>query len=242
VLGGVRVKLDEQSPEGARVIALIHGCTGPLFFAAAVGMVVVTSRRWLNSPAVLAVRDSAPERRTETVEERRAKMARLWRLAIITTGLAYLQVVVGAVLRHSPLMLAESAGRIFQIAVYFHLLLAVAVMFHVLLVAHRCFWKRISRMPSMALVLLIGVQLLLGVSTWLLKYGVPEWAAGVAGETGHLNRASGSVSAAIITAHGAVGSLIVALCVAITLHVGRRVGVATRLKQPAAHLTSGAPA
>jgi cytochrome c oxidase assembly protein subunit 15 len=75
------------------------------------------------------------------------------------------------------------------------------------------------------LVLLIGVQLLLGVSTWMLKYGMPAWATSVMGETGHFNRASGTLSAAIVTAHGAVGSLIVALGVVLALHVARGVGV-----------------
>ena len=38
VLGGMRVLLDE------RTLAMLHGCTGPLFFALTVAMVVFTSR------------------------------------------------------------------------------------------------------------------------------------------------------------------------------------------------------
>ena len=40
VLGGMRVLLDE------RTLAMLHGCTGPLFFALTVAMVVFTSQRW----------------------------------------------------------------------------------------------------------------------------------------------------------------------------------------------------
>lgn len=218
ILGGVRVKMDEQSRDNARVIALIHGCTGPLFFAAAAAMVAVTSRRWLEpstSPAACGL--ASPK---------------LLRLAILTAVLAYLQLVVGAVVRHSPLMLTEGAANIFQIAVYFHVILALAVTFHVLLLAHKCFWSRVSRKLSMSLALLIGVQLLLGVSTWMLKYGMPQWATGIIGETGHFNRATGTASAAIVTAHGAVGALIVALCVVLAMQVARQLGVQSPARRP----------
>jgi heme a synthase len=236
VLGGVRVTLDEQSPESARVIALIHGCVGPLFFAA--------------TAAILAGREGDLNDADDSSEARRARMARLdaplpaklLRLAILTAGLAYLQLVVGAIVRHSPLMLSESAATVFRIAVYFHILLAIAVTVHVLLLAHRCFWRRISRGPSAALALLIGMQVLLGVSTWMLKYGVPEWATGLIGETGHFNRASGTASAVIVTAHGAVGSLIVALCVALALQVGRRVKFSSAVNPRLAHQAARAPA
>jgi cytochrome c oxidase assembly protein subunit 15 len=214
-LGGMRVVLDE------RILALVHGCTGPLFFAATAAMVAVTSRGWQGAPA-----DSVP--------------TKLLRLAILTGSLAYLQLVVGAVVRHSPLMLTETAASMFQIAVYFHVLLAVAVTFHVLLVAHKCFWRRVSRGVSLCLALLIGVQLLLGLSSWMVKYGMPQWATGLIGETGHFNRASDTVSAAIVTAHGAVGSLIVALTVVLAVQVARRVEFRTGSRAPIASTVAGA--
>jgi cytochrome c oxidase assembly protein subunit 15 len=211
ILGGMRVVLDE------RMLALIHGCTGPLFFAAAAAMVAVTSRRWRETNPAACVFATSPK---------------LLRLAILTAVLAYLQLVVGAIVRHSPLMLTEGAANIFQIAVYFHVILALAVTFHVLLLAHKCFWSRVSRKLSVSLALLIGVQLLLGVSTWMLKYGMPQWATGVIGETGHFNRATGTASAAIVTAHGAIGALIVALCVVLALQVARQLGVASPSRRP----------
>jgi cytochrome c oxidase assembly protein subunit 15 len=232
VLGGMRVVLDE------RVLALVHGCTGPLFFAAAAGMIAVTGRRWRDQrpvdQVVGGVSDADFAQRwkalsaSETPPTKEIKYdSGLLRLAILTAILAYLQLVVGAVVRHTPLMLTEAAAGIFQIAVYFHVILAVAVTLHVLLLAHKCYWGRVSRAISVNLALLIGVQLLLGVSTWMLKYGMPGWATGFIGETGHFNRASGTASAAIVTAHGAVGSLIVALCVVLALHVARRLGASS---------------
>jgi cytochrome c oxidase assembly protein subunit 15 len=242
VLGGMRVVLDE------RILALVHGCTGPLFFAATAAMVAITSRHWLNRPAILAGSDDALGDSVDDGASRRARLARLYtplpakllRLAILTAALAYLQLVVGAVVRHSPLMLIESAASVFQIAVYFHVLLALAVTFHVLLVAHKCFWRRVSRGVSLCLALLIGVQLLLGVSSWMVKYGMPQWATGLIGETGHFNRASDTVSAAIVTAHGAVGSLIVALSVVLAVQVARRVEFRASSRAPLASTVAGA--
>src|SRR4051812_38066163 len=45
VLGGMRVLLDE------RMMALVHGCTGPLFFAFAMCLVETTSRGWREQKA-----------------------------------------------------------------------------------------------------------------------------------------------------------------------------------------------
>jgi heme a synthase len=205
VLGGLRVVLDE------RVLALIHGCTGPLFFAACAAMVTVTSRAWIEaevSPNACVFANS-----------------KLLRLAILTAILAYLQLIVGAVVRHSPLMLAESASTIFQVAVYFHVLLAIAVTAHVLVLAHKCFWRRICPAPAFSLAMLIFVQLLLGAGTWFVKYGMPQWAAAAFGEGQYRNTESDLVQAVIIAGHGAVGALIVALCVVIAVKAARHGGL-----------------
>jgi cytochrome c oxidase assembly protein subunit 15 len=213
ILGGLRVDLDE------RVLALIHGCTGPLFFAACAGMVAVTSPRWLNGPAIIAGDAVRPE--TSRLVSADAK---LMRLALLTAILAYLQVAVGAVVRHSPLMLWDSAAIAFQIAVYFHIFLAFAVTAHVLMLAHRCFWRHVARGAAVSLAVLIIVQLLLGMSTWLFKYGMPQWAVATFGEWPYRNTDSGLIQGVIIAGHGAVGALIFALCTVTALKVGRQCG------------------
>jgi heme a synthase len=202
VLGGMRVLLDE------RVLALIHGCTGPLFFAAAAGMVAVTSPKWATA---------ASEIETPSAH-------RLARLAALTAVIAYLQLVVGAVVRHSPHMLGDRSAAVFQTAVYFHLVLAAAVTFHTLLLVVKCLRRRVCRGAALGLAALLAVQILLGVSTWMVKYGMPAWATRLIGETGHFNRASDLASAGIVAGHGAVGALIVALATAMALHVARRLG------------------
>jgi cytochrome c oxidase assembly protein subunit 15 len=216
ILGGMRVVLDE------RLLALIHGCTGPLFFAAAAAMVAITSRRWSEPSTTSASCGLASPK--------------LLRLATLTASLAYLQLVVGAVVRHSPLMLTDGAAKVFQMAVYFHIILAAAVTVHVLLLAHKCFWGRISGAPAVSLALLIVTQLLLGVATWVVKYGMPRWTVAWIGETGHFNRASDATSAAIAAGHGAVGALIVALCVVAALEIARQSGLVSPSRRP-----TGAP-
>jgi cytochrome c oxidase assembly protein subunit 15 len=210
VLGGQRVLLNDRAPDQARLIALVHGCTGPLFFAAAAAMAVVTSRRWMEGAAA-GSSNAAPS-------------SKLLRLAVLTAALAYLQLVVGAVVRHSPLLLAERAGAVFQVAVYFHVLLAFAVTFHVIWLAARCWRGGVCPRPALLLAGLIAVQLLLGMSSWMVKYGMPSWAIQLIGETGHFNRASDLPSAVILAGHGAVGALIFAVATAIALRVGRALG------------------
>ncbi len=220
VLGGLRVVLDE------RVLALVHGCVGPLFFAAAAGMVAITSPAW-----------GAAGQRAAPVP------ARLVRLAVLTAVLSYLQLVLGAVVRHSPHMLGDSAETLFRIAVYFHVLLATAVTFHVVWLAVRCWRSKAATGGALALVALIGVQILLGASSWIVKYGMPSWATQLIGETGHFNRASDFASAAILAGHGAIGALIVAVSVVIAVRVVRlRLGAsldAAQPSDPAASLFTG---
>jgi len=235
VLGGFRVVLDE------RVLALVHGCTGPVFFAAAAAMVAVTSRRWVYSPAILAGSSCDVVTNEGATFGLRPRMGRLYtqanprllRLAILTAILSYLQLVIGAVVRHSPLMLSQSAAAIFRVAVYFHVLMAIAVTVHVLILGHKCYWRRVCRGTAIALAALIVVQWLLGLSTWVVKYGVPAWATQLIGETGHFNRESDLASAAVAAGHGAVGSLIVALCVVAALKVARHSGLPSPARREA---------
>jgi cytochrome c oxidase assembly protein subunit 15 len=199
ILGGLRVVLDE------RVLALLHGCVGPLFFVATVVMAVVTSDGW-----------------AITQQEATPAIAKLFHVAVLTAALAYLQLVLGAVVRHSPHMLGENAGNIFKVAVYFHVIMAAAVLAHVLLLAVRCWRTRVTRGVGLTLASLIVVQLLLGASSWIVRYGMPGWATAWIGETGHFNRASDFASASILAAHGAVGSLIIALTAIVAVYAGRR--------------------
>jgi len=203
VLGGMRVMLDQQT------LALVHGCTAPLFFGMCVAMVVFTSPWWHR-----AVPSESPE-----------AAKKLCRVAIVCTCLAYLQLVVGALLRHSPHMLSDAAATLFQLAVYFHLILAVLVTGAVARVAWHSMRAKLCRVGAVCLSLLIGLQLFLGVATWIVNYGVPAWATAMVGEMHFVNAEANLLQSWIVTSHVAVGSLIVVSSLAVALRVGRSVGV-----------------
>jgi cytochrome c oxidase assembly protein subunit 15 len=81
VLGGMRVILLEHS------LAIVHASLAQAFFALAVSLALFTSAEW----------------REEVTDRPLTDSNRLRLLAAVTTGLIYLQVFFGAVLRHTGL-------------------------------------------------------------------------------------------------------------------------------------------
>ena len=207
LLGGARVVFDE------RTLAMIHGCTGPLFFALCVAMVVVTSSWWLSVPALAGDRSSSSLPR------------KTFRLAVVCACLSYVQLVTGAVVRHSPHLIGQWTANLFQLAVYFHLVLALLIVGHVLLLAWRSVRCRLQQGHGLCLLALVAIQVVLGLATWLVKYGLPLWATTWLGEMSFVNREADAVQAAIVTSHVAVGSLVLVVSVAIALRIGRQLRV-----------------
>jgi cytochrome c oxidase assembly protein subunit 15 len=201
-LGGARVLADE------RKLALMHGCLGPAFFAFAVALAAFTSRWWKSA--------EQPVRHTG--------VNRLQLLAGVTTLLAFVQLVVGAHLRHLPV---DAAPSYFRIAVMFHLLLAALLAGHVVCLAvvvfrqHRR--KRRLQLPAISLCVLLAVQLCLGGATWVVKYSWPEWFAGFGFAERFTVEAEGLGQALTVTAHVATGSLILAVATLLTLRAARLV-------------------
>jgi heme a synthase len=199
VLGGMRVLMDE------RTMAMIHGCTGPVFFCLATATAVLTSKWWRESPSS-------------------GKTRGIFGWLVLILGVAALcQLVIGAQLRHIQ---TWASPRSFVPLVHLHLTLAVVVTI-------LCFWTGIkTRLPSMKsvvglrgptgiLMLLILVQLGLGVGTWISNYALP-WPE----LTGWLARytiaAKGWVESWIITGHQATGSLILAFSTIIIFRTFRQ--------------------
>lgn len=90
-LGGLRVLL-VLSPW---VLAIVHACMAQVFFCLVVALVVVTSPRW-----------GSPRWGDRTAASDGSRLARL---ALIATGACFLQLVLGAVLRHTGVGLALHA-------------------------------------------------------------------------------------------------------------------------------------
>ena len=198
VLGGMRVRMDEV------LFAQIHGCVGPLFFSLAVALAAFTSEWW---------------RKTATNV---ASARQFQRIALLTTVLAYLQIVIGSNLRH--LHPAADSG-FFQTAVIFHLLVAIIVTAQVMILTVSI-WRarpgRLLTLPTSMLAVLLPIQIAFGVATWMWKYGWPfEFMSGWRPIVGWLNTAGSMSESLVVTSHVAIGSLILATALLIALRSAR---------------------
>jgi cytochrome c oxidase assembly protein subunit 15 len=222
-LGGMRVIVDQVQ------LAKIHGCVGPAFFALTVALAAVTSRRW---------QEPGEPSSTGTV---RAGMARIERLAVLTTLLAYAQLVVGSQLRHLPT--AARAGD-FRIALWFHLVLAAALFVHIVFLAARIYRAQPAdswlRRPAARLLFQICLQVTLGACTWIVKYGWPAWMSDFGFAAAHVVSADSFAQILVATAHVAIGSLILATSLLVALRSARLAHYDAGQPKPATWVLEGA--
>ncbi len=204
VLGGMRVLFDE------RTLAMFHGTTGPLFFALTVALAVFTSNRW---------RASNPP---PFQGGARGGFAHIHRLAIVTCILIYLQIVLGAVVRHVPIA-AEPAT--FALAVRFHLFLAAILTVHIALLVCSVLRRLRGIQPLAGLAWLLAgllvLQLMLGAGTWIVKFAAPVWTPAWLATGSAAIQDGGWLQTHVITAHVAVGSLLLAASMALALYAQR---------------------
>jgi cytochrome c oxidase assembly protein subunit 15 len=209
VLGGMRVLLDE------RLLAMIHGCFGPAFFAFTATLAVVTSQGWRENNRI--VNTSA------------GRLLR--RLAVITPVLAYAQLALGAHLRHFA---PDGSPLAFQSLVTWHLTVGLILTAWIVGTAI-VFWRKAPGVwplliSSMLLVALVGVQLALGGATWIVKYGWPAFLASSASASTFTVEARSWWQAQITTAHVATGSLILAVSTALAVFTRQMVNVPVALR------------
>ena len=202
VLGGARVVMDE------RLVALLHGCVGPLFFAYLAGLVVVTSRSWNASEVAKSQED-----------------VRLSRLAWIAVVTAFVQITLGAVLRHVPL---SASPQVFRFALLFHLVVAAALAGHLLLTAVSA-WRAGAqqggvRMLGLVLPLLVLLQVGVGIGTYVAKYSWPAWLGDFQFAAAHVVQERSLSQSLITTAHVALGSLILFVSVSLAMRSMRVLG------------------
>ena len=195
VLGGLRVTQINLS------FAIVHACLAQAFFALLCGIAWFTSRDWWQ------------DRRETPI----SAAQKLRRLSLITTGLIYMQLIFGAVLRHTGSRLDA------------HLLFAFLVALHIFLLARRILGtndeaQRVA--PSMALLLLglLAVQLMLGTGAFFAKLTA-------FGET-----FAAALTVAITTAHVAVGALMLVSSFVLTLKIYKFTDASVPVDAP----TSGA--
>jgi len=178
VLGGLRVVWLEHT------LALVHAALAQAFFAFVTALAVLTSPQW----------------RREIQEPPVDDGGKLLRLGIITTAMIYLQVVFGAVLRHTGEWLVA------------HLLFAALVTLHVALLLFRVTRNRPGDPKLVRLATFLGAllaaQLLLGAASYFGKY-TAFW------------RISADAVVYITTVHLAAGALMLVTSLIFTLRVLR---------------------
>jgi cytochrome c oxidase assembly protein subunit 15 len=164
-LGGLRVVLLQQT------LAIVHACLAQAFFALLVSITLLTSPAWKADAGDTPIEEGG----------------QLRRLCLLTTAFIYLQIVFGAVLRHTGTRLDA------------HLLCAVLVAIHVTMLAVQIWRTHGQRRdlvrPMLWLSGLLMAQLSLGVGAYVVKFTaitavVPPW-----------------MRVSLTTTHLAVGSL-----------------------------------
>jgi cytochrome c oxidase assembly protein subunit 15 len=123
---------------------------------------------------------------------------------------SYIQLVFGAQLRHVQPGAAPGG---FAMMVALHVITAFFLWFLAAATwmgLRRCGVLTLSR-PAACLIGLVGAQILLGVGTWVVNYGWPSFLRWVPGATGYLLQSKGFVDSIIVTAHVAIGALILAV-------------------------------
>jgi cytochrome c oxidase assembly protein subunit 15 len=176
-------------------LALVHGCFAQLVFGLTMVLAVVTSRGWL----------AAFDAGTTPVAGLALRQATL-----VLVGLVYLQIVFGAVLRHTYAAIGPRG----------HLLIAFAVVGGTAWVVkevwehhrgERALWR-----PAHMLAMLVCLQLLFGVEAWMMRYS----AAGLGHQIG------------VRTVHVLLGSLIFAAVIVTALQARRGIVMAAPVEKP----------
>ena len=180
VLGGLRVTQINRN------FAIVHACLAQAFFALLCGIAWFTSRDWWQEKPAAPV----------------VAAQKLRRLSLITTCLIYVQLIFGAVLRHTGSRLDM------------HLLFAFLVTLHIFLLARRILGTNDETQKSAAsmafgLIGLLAVQLMLGTGAFFARLTT-------LGET----FATG-LTVTITTAHVAVGALMLVSSFVLTLKIYR---------------------
>ncbi len=175
-LGGLRIFFpkEQQTAVAGASIAIVHACFGQLVFVAVSLVAWLLSGSWARlaaDPAAAAAR----------------------KLGVLTCVFALLQLVAGAVTRHT-------GG-----ALVFHLVGAGLVSLHAVLLASRLALTSL-RVPANVLLLLIVTQVVLGLGSLTMR--TPVEGPAPAFSWGRL---------LVVTGHVAVGALVLLTCVILTV-------------------------
>jgi heme a synthase len=150
LLGIFRVQLNAIA---GRNLSLIHGCFAQLVFALLVSVALFTSRMWTSSQA----------------NENAGIVTRPLRVgSIIVAALVYLQIVLGAVVRHT----SSPAGPRLHLLAAFVVVAAVAWLCKI--AVEQPVRDATLQVFVWVLPLLLALQIVLGIEAWLGKFNEPR--------------------------------------------------------------------
>ena len=199
LLGGMRVLFD------ARTLAKVHGCVGPAFFASVAGFIVVTSRWWWGRSLDRGLEISAGHRKSGKIGYG------LIFFSTLMLAASFGQLVVGAFLRHIDIV---SPSNVYRGLVVLHITIAMLLVlgtFVQWLFSHLPRFKGAGIRGSINILMLLMLsQVMLGVGTWVVKFGWPVWFAEESFAASFVVGEKTFLQMNLITAHVAVGSLILA--------------------------------
>ena len=175
ILGGLRV----HQVLDPKLIAIIHACTAQAFFGIVVALATVTSVAWRNDPV-----DEAP--------------TALARIAFLAAASTYIQIILGAVRRHTGW------------GTHVHMTFAFVVAVLAIVAAAECFKRGRCRRTATTMAGLIIIQIALGFWTWAIVRGGFQRSI-----------ESPKVHTAAVTLHLAVGGLLYALALSIALRTAK---------------------
>ncbi len=190
-------------------ISVLHACFAQAFFCITVSIALFTSRGWIEGPTKMRL-----PRNTAS-------------LAVLSTGAVYLQLILGALLRHAGTVDGSKAVELVMPALAAHLLGALLVTISIVTLAIRLLWsgdERVNRLGYGFLVLLL-VQISLGVGAYLARIDA-------------LGATGAGARVAVTTSHVAMGAALLASCLWLALsqagqHKWQRRFAAKRLAEEA---------
>jgi cytochrome c oxidase assembly protein subunit 15 len=189
ILGGLRVVLLQQP------LAIIHACFAQAFFALAVCLTVFTSAEW----------------RTPSKKKAAEGAARVQRLGVLTAGFIYLQLIFGAILRHTGTWETLHFIGAAVVAIHVGLLTARTV-------RHHSDLPVLSR-SALLLCVLLGLQLFLGLGAYIGKFTT-------------VGGALQPYTVLLATSHVVVGALMFVTCVLFSLRAHRLLDHRSLFAQP----------
>ncbi|MDD4270665.1 MAG: hypothetical protein PHN77_20770 [Thermoguttaceae bacterium] len=203
-------------------LAKLHGSTAPAFFALAACLITLTSPGWI-------ARGHA---------QQSASAGRVQLLAVLVTGMIYLQIVLGVNLRH---IAPDAAPWWFLVWVWLHLIVAGAAA--VLIVWQ---WLAVRKWAppkvtgrALLLVGLFLLQLALGATAWVTNYGWPLWFTTLILPVQYTVVAEGLWQVVSTTAHVGVGSLCLAVAASTALWSRRLLAAASAAARDAGSTDAG---